>query len=246
SQVGCNMGCVFCETGRMGLLRNLTTAEITAQVFIARHVLGYSFRNIVFMGMGEPLDNWEAVSQAVQVLTDPAGFGFAKNRITISTSGRVDGIYRMLEAGEPYVNLALSINAPNDSLRNRLMPLNRRYDMEAIRKAIEDYCAATQRQVLLAYVLMRDFNDGLEHAEQLAEWVQGLDVKINLIPYNPQSRDRFAAPTEEGLDAFAAYLRSRHLRTLVRHNKGRDIMAACGQLGNLELRRQLAQRKALS
>jgi 23S rRNA (adenine2503-C2)-methyltransferase len=239
------MGCVFCETGRMGLLRNLTVAEIVGQVFVARFVAGHRFRNIVFMGMGEPLDNLENVQQALRVLTDPAGFCFARSRITVSTSGCVDGIYRLMESGDPLVNLAVSINAPTDALRDRLMPINRRFNLAAIHQAIWAYNQQTGRQVLLAYVLMGGFNDAPEHAEALVEWLKGLDIKVNLIPYNPQSRDRFTQPSNQDLDAFAARLRVHGVRTLVRHHKGRDIMAACGQLGNLKLRRRLAEKRAL-
>ncbi len=239
SQIGCRMGCTFCETGRMGLLRNLTTSEIVSQVYLVRHQLGFNMRNIVFMGMGEPFDNYDAVIQAVKVLMDPHGFGFGRNHITLSTSGCVEGIEKLINEGEHGPNLAVSINAPQDEMRSRLMPINRKHDMQRLYQSMDLYCKETGRQILIAYVLLKGHNDSLEHADQLAAYLQGLNVKINLIPYNPQSRDRFQPPDPETLDAFTQRLRSHGYYTLLRLTKGRDIRAACGQLGNLRLRQRL-------
>lgn len=241
SQVGCKMGCTFCETGRMGLLRNLTTEEIISQVFIAKHTLGCQVRNIVFMGMGEPFDNYDNVMQAVRILNDPKGFGFGRNHITISTSGLVDGIDRLILEGAHAPNLALSINAPTDALRNKLMPVNRRYNMEQLHQAMERFHEATGREILVAYVLLRDVNDSLIHAEQLAQYLQGLKIKINLIPYNAQSKDRFASPDPAIVSQFAKYLQEKGFYTLVRGTKGSPIMAACGQLGNINRRKRIGQ-----
>jgi len=238
SQVGCRMGCTFCETGRMGLLRNLTAEEIVSQVFIARFRLNLSFRNIVFMGMGEPFDNYDAVMQAVRVLMDPKGFGFGRNRLTISTSGCVEGIYRLIEEGEKGPNLAVSINAPEDESRTRLMPVNRRYPLADLYQAMHTYCLKTGRQILAAYVLLKGINDSEEQADRLAEFLKGLIVKINLIPYNPQSCDRFEPPLPETVELFRKRLFHHGCRALLRLTRGKNIMAACGQLGNLELRRK--------
>lgn len=239
SQVGCRMGCHFCETGRMGLLRNLTVEEIVAQVYIARFKLGFSMRNIVFMGMGEPFDNYDSVMKAVRVLMDPKGLGFGRNHITISTSGLVEGIERMVEEGPFCPNLAVSINAPDDSIRNRLMPVNRKHDMERLYQAMHTFCEKTGREILAAYVLMKDQNDSLEYADRLGAYLKGLAVKINLIPYNPQSKDRFQPPSIEVIEAFAHRLRDLGYYTLLRLTKGDKIMAACGQLGNLGLRKKI-------
>ncbi len=239
SQAGCRMGCTFCETGRMGLLRNLTTEEIVSQIFIARHILNFSFRNIVFMGMGEPFDNYDAVMQAVKVLNDPKGFSFGRKHIAISTSGCIEGIERLMTEGEYAPNLAVSINAPTDEMRNRLMPVNRKHNMQALYDIMQRYCSQTNREILVAYVLLKGHNDQIEHAELLAMYLQGLNVKVNLIPYNPQSRDRFAQPDEETVEEFSKCLRSSGLYTLRRLTKGKEIMAACGQLGNVKLRQQL-------
>ncbi len=237
SQVGCRMGCAFCETGRMGLLRNLTTQEIISQVFVARHVLGYTIRNIVFMGMGEPFDNYDYVMQAARILMDPKGFGFGRNHITISTSGIVDKILEFTHEKGPKPNLAISVNAPQNEARNRLMPINRKHDMQQLYSAMKTYNEITGLDILTAYVLLKDVNDSAEHADQLASYLKGLNVKINLIPYNPQTRDRFARSDDVAIESFRQRLRSHGYHTLLRLTRGTNIMAACGQLGNVALRR---------
>lgn len=241
SQVGCRMGCAFCETGRMGLLRNLTAAEIVAQVFVARFHLKFDLRNIVFMGMGEPFDNYDEVMQAVRVLSDPHGFGFGCNHLTISTSGCIDGIEKLMHEPGPIPHLAVSVNAPNDTLRNKLMPVNRKHSMQALYAAMDAFCKHTGKSILVAYVLIKDQNDALPYADELAAYLRGLDVKINLIPYNPQSHDRYQPPEEEQLNAFTQRLRDHGYYTLLRQTKGRPIMAGCGQLGNLQLRKTIAR-----
>lgn len=238
SQVGCRMGCAFCETGRMGLLRNLTAQEILSQVFAAKFRFKFPVRNIVFMGMGEPFDNYDSVIQAVKILQDLKGFGFGKKNITISTSGCIDGIQKLILETECAPNLAVSINAPNDGFRNKLMPINRKHSMKELYGAMQQYNRATGRQILAAYVLLKDMNDSVEQAEELASYLKGLDVKINLIPYNSQSCERYGAPESVKVDEFAKKLRSFGYYTLVRTTKGDSIMAACGQLGNLDLRRK--------
>lgn len=239
SQVGCQMGCAFCETGKMGLLKNLSVEEIVAQVFVARHVMGADVRNIVFMGMGEPLDNYENVMGAVRVLTDQAGLGFGASNITISTSGKVEEMLRLSKEAQASLRLAVSVNAPTDEVRNRLMPVNRTDDMAALKGAMEVWCARSRRTVFVEYVMIAGVNDSVEQAGELATYLEGLRVRINLIPYNAQSRDRFSRSSEEQVEAFATRLRERGYRVLVRQHKGRSIMAACGQLGNLSLRKQL-------
>jgi 23S rRNA (adenine2503-C2)-methyltransferase len=232
SQVGCLRGCAFCETGRMGLVRNLSVKEIVAQVFVApKHV-----RNIVFMGMGEPFDNFDPVMQAIRVLTGSMGFG--PSRITVSTSGVVESIYRFIEEADPAVNLAVSVNAPHDMIRNKVMPVNRKWNMAELKQAMAAYCANPRRQILAEYVLLKEINDGIENADALANYLSGLNVKVNLIPYNAQSSSRFMPPSREVQQAFMRRLREKGYQTLLRHHKGRQIMAACGQLGNLELRKK--------
>lgn len=238
SQVGCRMGCAFCETGRMGLLRNLSIKEIVSQLFIARFILNFSIRNLVFMGMGEPFDNYDAVMQAVRIFTDPHGFGLGAQHLTISTSGCIPYIYRFMNETGALPHLAISLSAPTDELRNRLMPINRQFPLKELYKAMEVFCKKTKKQILVAYVLIQGQNDTLQHATQLAHYLKGLDVKVNLIPYNAQSRDRFCAPSQEILEKFANFLRQEGFMVLLRQTKGDKIMAACGQLGNLELKKQ--------
>lgn len=236
SQIGCRMGCAFCETGKMGLIRNLSVKEILAQVFIARHALNFEFRNIVFMGMGEPFDNLDNVLAVLRILTDPMGLGIGASRITVSTSGHVDGIYRFMQEAEPALNLAVSINAPSDAVRKRIMPVNTRWNMDELKRALIDYCSHPRREIFFEYVLMKEINDSLECADLLAAYIEGLRGKVNVIPYNPQSRDRFAPPESDVIDAFLNRLRDRGVRALLRNPKGQGIMAACGQLGNLKLK----------
>jgi len=232
SQVGCQRGCAFCETGKMGLIRNLTPNEMVGQLFLAHHQLQQPVRNVVFMGMGEPFDNEEAVMRAVEIFSDPYGFGLGSNHITISTSGHIEGIQRLINRYPCNCNLAVSLNASNDSLRNRLMPINRKYNMQMLYDAINNYCTVTGRQVLVAYVLIKDLNDTVAHADELANYLQGLQVKVNLIPYNSQRKDRFQTPENKQVHAFRDRLHHQGYRTLLRQTKGQKIMAACGQLGN--------------
>ena len=243
SQIGCRMGCTFCETGRMGLIRHLRAEEIVAQAAFAKRELRKQVRNIVFMGMGEPLDNFEEVMRAVMVLTDPAGGGWGPSRITISTSGHVEGIYRLIDEADPAINLAVSVNAPNDASRQKIMPVNRRWNMERLKQAMADYCSHPRREIFVEYVLLDGINSSLEAAQQLAEYLDGLRVRINLIPYNPQSCDKFLPPPVDIIENFIAYLRGHGFRVLLRQPKGQDIMAACGQLGNPALRAQIRQAK---
>ena len=239
SQVGCRMGCAFCQTGKMGLLRHLSAKEIVAQVFVAKHHFKKEIRNIVFMGMGEPLDNFDELMQAIKILTCPNGLNFGPSRITISTSGLVDKIYKLIDHVDPAINLAVSVNAPTDEIRNKIMPVNRSFDIAALKEAMLAYCAHPRREILAEYVLLQGVNDSLEHADKLCHYLQGLKVKVNLIPYNPQVRDRFSPPDEDVKEAFLARVRLHGYQALLRGTKGQKIMAACGQLGNKAQRQRL-------
>jgi len=231
SQIGCQRGCSFCQTGTLGIIRNLTPAEITAQVFIARHHFKAPIRNIVFMGMGEPFDNFENVMRAIDILTDLSGFGFGPSRITVSTSGVVPMIYEFSKVADPAINLAVSINAPTDEIRRRIMPVNRYWDMHALKEAMVEYLRHPRREILAEYVLLEGINDSVKCANLLADYLTGLRVKVNLIPYNSQKKSRFSPPAQEAQEAFLANMRLRGFQTLLRRHKGRGIMAACGQLG---------------
>lgn len=246
SQVGCKMACAFCETGKMGLIRHLTVAEIVCQVFIARFVLKAEVRNLVFMGMGEPFDNYEAVMQAIHVLTCPMGLGIARSKITVSTSGRVEEIYRFAKDADPALNLAVSLNAPNDHIRSKLMPVNNSWDLSELKKAMVEYLKHPRREILIEYVLIDGVNDSTEHALEVAEYLKDLKVKVNLIPYNSQSKGRLKAPSEERMKAFREVLKEKGYQTLLRTTKGSSIMAACGQLGNQNLKKKLGSNSSLS
>jgi 23S rRNA (adenine2503-C2)-methyltransferase len=231
SQVGCRMGCRFCRTGRMGLIRNLTAAEIVGQVFAARHRLGFDVRNVVFMGMGEPLDNPDHVIQAIRVLVDQRGMDIARRYITVSTVGLTTGIDRLSRFDGGPVNLAVSLNAPDDDIRSRLMPVNRSIPMAALKDALLRYPLAKKSALFVEYVLIQGVNDRREHAAALARYLAPLKVKLNLIPYNPAPGDDFRPPSTDTYERFHAWLLAEKVFVRRRGEKGGRIMAACGQLG---------------
>lgn len=256
SQVGCRMGCTFCETGRMGLLRNLSAAEIVAQFVAARTLMpgqedadwkryryfNSGIQNIVFMGMGEPLDNFEEVVQAIRVLNEPNGIAFPHTQITLSTVGRIDGLRRLGELNWPNLRIALSLNAANDDLRDRLVPINRGMPLADLRHALREYPLAPRGLFLVEYVLIRDVNDSPEHAREVAEWCRDLRCVVNLIPYNPQRDAPYATPDDAVVFRFMTELRRSGIFVKRRLTHGRDLMGACGQLGNPALRRSTASR----
>jgi 23S rRNA (adenine2503-C2)-methyltransferase len=240
SQVGCAMGCTFCETAQMGLIRSLSAAEIVAQWFAAAHVIGIRPKNMVFMGMGEPLDNLDNVIDAVAVLTDTNGPGVAMTKITVSTVGRVDGIRRLAAQvhtpGWHRLSLAVSVNAPNDEVRSRLMPINRKWGMAELRDALLEWPKYGGAKICAEYVLIPGVNDAREHARQLAEWVRPLPACVNLIPYNPRRNSPWPAPEESRVVEFMGWLADEGAYVKRRRTKGRDMMGACGQLGNEKIR----------
>jgi 23S rRNA (adenine2503-C2)-methyltransferase len=237
SQVGCKMGCAFCETGKMGLIRHLQAHEICAQVFAAKFLFNVPIRNLVFMGMGEPLDNYDEVMRAIQVLSCEAGFGISMSRITVSTSGKIPEMYRFLKEADPALRLAISLNAPNDEVRSKLMPVNNSWDLSELREFMRLYGEHPKRSILIEYVLIEGVNDSEAHALEVANYLEGLHVKVNLIPYNNQSKGRLKPPTEESMNRFRAVLQASGFQVLLRTSKGKSIMAACGQLGNRNLRK---------
>lgn len=242
SQVGCAMGCGFCETAQMGLIRSLTPAEIVGQWYAARWELGTAPKNIVFMGMGEPMDNLEAVVQAIAVLTGHDGPCVPMNKITVSTVGRLDGIRRLAEQvhrpGWHRLNLAVSVNAPNDEIRTRIMPVNRAMPMSELRRALESWPIYGGAKICVEYVLIPGVNDAPAHARELASWVRGLPVCVNLIPYNPRRNSPWPAPAESEVASFLSDLLAHGAYAKRRRTKGRQMMGACGQLGNERIRRR--------
>ncbi|MGC1381813.1 MAG: 23S rRNA (adenine(2503)-C(2))-methyltransferase RlmN [Candidatus Baltobacteraceae bacterium] len=232
SQAGCAFACVFCSTGQAGFNRNLTAGEIFDQAwFFARRLAPSEKRitNIVFMGMGEPFHNYQAVMDAVALLNDAAGFGLGHRHITISTVGLVDKIDAFADE-RLQVNLAISLHAPNDALRSRLMPVNRRFPLASLMAACERYVAKTNRKVFFEYVMLDGINDSPACARELAALMHGRLYHVNLIPYNSTPDAPYVATSDERIWEFAAILDKASVPVTVRQNMGRDIAAACGQL----------------
>lgn len=253
SQVGCAMGCGFCETAQMGLIRSLSAAEIVAQWWTATHVLGQPVSNIVFMGMGEPMDNLDNVLDAIAAITDHRGGALAMSKITISTVGRVDGIRRLAERvkqpGWRRLGLALSLNAPNDRVRSELMPVNRKWDLAALQDALMAFPIHGGGKLCVEYVLIPGVNDRREHAAEVAEFCRPIDraymqfrrgdsprIMLNLIPYNPRRNSPWPAPDEHAVDQFLGWLAAEGVYAKRRRTKGRQMMGACGQLGSESIR----------
>jgi 23S rRNA (adenine2503-C2)-methyltransferase len=231
-QVGCAVGCAFCATGLMGLARNLSAGEMVAQVVGAARAArerGRRLTNIVMMGMGEPLQNYAETMRFIRIIHDPAGLDIGARRITVSTSGIVPKIDALAE--EPYqLNLAVSLHAPDDELRSRLVPINRRYPVAVLMDTVDRYIEKTGRRVSFEYALMRGINDSVETARALAALLRGRLCHVNLIPLNPVDVLPYERPDPAGIERFAAILREAGIPTTVRYSRGLDIDAACGQL----------------
>jgi 23S rRNA (adenine2503-C2)-methyltransferase len=231
TQVGCAMACGFCLTGRMGLVRNLTAGEIAGQVRVLAHETGLAGTpfNIVLMGMGEPLHNYDATMKALRIITDADGLAVHPRRITLSTVGLVPGLERLTR--EPIMpNVAISLHATTDDARDRLVPINRKYDLSALMAACRALPASRQRRLTFEYVLLAGVNDTPDDARRLATLLQGLKAKVNLLPLNAAPAIPFERPSDERVSAFAKALADRGITVSVRRSRGRDIRAACGQL----------------
>jgi 23S rRNA (adenine2503-C2)-methyltransferase len=232
SQAGCAFACAFCSTGQAGFTRNLTATEIFDQArFFARELAtrGRRVTNVVFMGMGEPFHNYDAVMGAVALLNDGQGFGLGHRHITISTVGLVDQIDRFADEGVQ-VNLAISLHAPNDEVRSSFMPVNKKFSIDELLAACERYVARSKRKVFFEYVMLAGVNDTPECANELARRMRGHLYHVNLIPYNTTPDGPFQGTDDQRIWAFAAVLDKAGVPTTVRRNMGRDIAAACGQL----------------
>ncbi len=234
SQVGCPLGCKFCNTGLMGFDRNLTSGEILSQILIAREFLDKEkveipLRNIVFMGMGEPLLNWYQVKRALEIITDKNGLSFSKRRTTISTVGIPD---ILLEFGRSDLgSLALSLHAPDQKLREELMPrASKICSLKDLITVLKIFPLRSRQRITIEYILIDGVNDSLEHAKELCKILSGIKCKINLIAYNPVEGLPYSAPSEEKILEFENFLKEKNFTVTLRKSKGRDISAACGQL----------------
>jgi len=229
TQVGCKFACGFCASGLHGFKRNLSPGEIVGQVLYAEKTLGVVVNNYVFMGMGEPLDNFGNLVKAIRIMNAPEGLGIAARRMTISTAGFVPGIER-LKGLDLQVNLSISLHAVTDRLRSRLMPINKAYPLEKLVAACEDYIRSGGRMITLEYILIKDVNVALNDADGLAGIARRLRAKVNLIVYSPVATLPFEAPPEADVTRFRRWLEERKVRVTLRLSKGKEILAACGQL----------------
>ncbi len=232
SQAGCAMGCVFCATGQMGFKRNLTSGEIVAQVlYFARELKerGERVTNVVVMGMGEPLHNYNATMAAIDRLNDPEGFGLGERRFTVSTVGLVPKI-RQFAAEKRQVNLAISLHATNDELRSSMMPVDKKYPIAELMQAARDYTEQTGRRVTFEWALIQDVNDREEDARELARLLKGMLCHVNVIPLNPTKKFNGQATTRQRAAAFKAALEKAGIPCTIRIRRGIDIQAGCGQL----------------
>ncbi|MBD3667829.1 MAG: 23S rRNA (adenine(2503)-C(2))-methyltransferase RlmN [Kangiella sp.] len=237
SQVGCALECTFCSTGYQGFNRNLTTAEIIGQVWLAARYLHGKHKsddrvvtNVVMMGMGEPLANFDPVVKSMQIMMDDLAYGLSKRRVTLSTSGMVPQLDRLID--EVDVALAISLHAPNDPLRDVLVPINKKYPITELMASVHRYLERSNaaRKVTIEYVMLKDVNDTLKHAKELAELLKNTPCKINLIPFNPFPQANYQTSTQEAIDLFSDYLIKKGYVVVTRRTRGDDIDAACGQL----------------
>jgi 23S rRNA (adenine2503-C2)-methyltransferase len=234
SQVGCTLNCSFCSTAKQGFNRNLTTAEIIGQLYLAHHALLADGReqgitNVVMMGMGEPLLNYDAVMAALNIMCDDFAYSLSKRRVTISTAGVVPAIKRLHESTD--VSLAVSLHAPNDALRDQLVPLNKKYPIRELLDACLEYVKDhNRRRITFEYVMLAGINDSLEHARELVKILQPVPSKLNLIPFNPYPHAIYQCSDRETINRFRDYVLSKGIVAVTRKTRGEDIDAACGQL----------------
>ena len=229
TQVGCAMGCKFCLTAKQGLIRNLSPSEIVNQLLEVQKMVDQRITNIVMMGMGEPLDNFDSVLDALSIFQDKFGFNISQRKITVSTVGLASEILKFGKHSN--VNLAISLNAPNDDIRNKIMPLvNRKYPLKELFHACRHYPLKATRRITFEYVMLEGINDSIDHAKELAQNIKDIRCKINLIPFNEHPKGPFQKPKEETLLAFQQQLVDHHITATIRYSRGPDILAACGQL----------------
>ena len=236
TQAGCKMGCSFCSTGKCGFSRNLTPSEILAQIESAQSDSGVRISNIVLMGMGEPLDNYPNVLKFLKLVTSPDGLNIGARHISLSTCGLVDKIYKLAEEKMP-ITLSVSLHAPNDEIRNKIMKINRKWNIKELIKACEDYISYTNRRISFEYAMIDNLNDTPECANELAELLKGMLCHVNLIPLNGAHQEsRLKKSSNNRIYQFKQVLEKRGITTTIRRTLGEDIEASCGQLKNKYLK----------
>lgn len=229
SQVGCNMGCRFCESGRLKKVRNLETYEIVEQILLIEKYVSKRIDSVVMMGIGEPFDNYDNIINFIKIINDAKGLTIGARHITVSTCGLVPKIKEFSEL-DLQVNLALSLHAPSDEVRNKIMPINKAYNIDTVIHAIKDYIAKTNRRVTIEYVMLNMVNDNKEDALLLAKLLRGMNVYVNLIPYNETNNIDFSKSDKKRIDIFYNTLKENGINVTVRREFGGNIKAACGQL----------------
>ena len=229
TQVGCNMGCVFCASGMYKKVRNLETSEIVLQLMTVQKIIGKKITHVVIMGIGEPFDNYDNVMKFMKIINQPKGLEIGARHISVSTCGLVPKINEF--SNEPMQsNLAISLHAPTNEVRDQIMPINKAYPLEVLIPALKDYINKTNRRVTLEYILLKDLNDTVECANKLASLIRGMNVYVNLIPYNEVKEKPYKRSTANQMKAFFDALKKRGINVTLRQEQGHDIDAACGQL----------------
>lgn len=229
SQVGCNMGCKFCESGRLKKVRDLESYEIVQQIILIEEDLEERIDSVVIMGIGEPFDNYENIMNFIRIINNPFGINIGARHITVSTCGLIPKIKRFMEE-ELQVNLAISLHAPNDEIRNRIMPVNKAYSINELIATLKEYIAKTNRRVTIEYVMLNSVNDSILNAQELAKLLKGMNVYVNLIPYNETSHIEFKKSSKDTIMKFYDTLKQNGINVTIRREFGGKIDAACGQL----------------
>lgn len=229
SQVGCNMGCKFCESGRLKKVRDLESYEIVQQIILIEEDIGERIDSVVIMGIGEPFDNYENIINFIRIINNPFGINIGARHITVSTCGLIHKIKQFMEE-ELQVNLAISLHAPNDEIRNRIMPVNKAYSINELIATLKEYIAKTNRRVTIEYVMLNSVNDSILNAQELAKLLKGMNVYVNLIPYNETSHIEFKKSSKDTIMKFYDTLKQNGINVTIRREFGGKIDAACGQL----------------